>query len=133
MDQIPNTLISSIQPTLEALSTHRPQGLLYNKEDTILDLKGCGRQFRVVKTKVSDVVHQKPLSYEKKDETGLMGGVCCHDIPLQYLNMFEGEWYDCTLTLVKAILLAAPPQSKPFLLYDIACKFILYFKQVDSN
>lgn len=133
LDQIPNALIPSNQPTPQALSTHRPQGLLCNKEDTVLDLKECGRQFRAAKTQMSDVVRQKPLSYEKKDETGLMGAVCRHNIPLRYLNMFEGERYDCTLTLVKEILSAAPLQSKPFLLYDIACKFIPHFKRVDPN
>jgi hypothetical protein len=119
--------------TLKALDTVSPQGLLSSREDAGLETKACGRQFQAAKTQKADPTRLKPPSYEKKDETGLMGAVCRHDIPLRYLNMFEGERYDCTLTLVKEILSAAPLHSKPFLLYDIACKFIPYFSQVDPS
>ena len=115
------------------MDTDSPQGLLRNREDPKWDTKSCGRQFQAAKAQNTNSVRSKPLSYERKDETGLMGAVCRHDIPLRYLNMFEGERYDCTLTLVKEVLSAAPLTSKPFLLYDIACKFIPHFRRVDPS
>ena len=47
--------------------------------------------------------------------------------------MFEGERYDYTSTLVKAVMAAAPLASRPFLQYDIACKFIPYFQRQDPQ
>jgi len=88
---------------------------------------GCGNTFKAAGS------NDKPKSFERKDETGLMGAVCRHGHPLRYLNMFAGEQYAPTIALVASVINSVPSNAKVILQYDIACKFEPFIRRVNPD
>ena len=78
---------------------------------------GCNHTF------VASSMESKPRSMTSLDETGIMGAVCRHDIPLRYLNLFTGERSSSSISLIKSIVDQCPVNTSIHVQYDIACKF----------
>jgi hypothetical protein len=77
---------------------------------------GCPHHFAATQ-------QHSPKSFEPFDQTGLMGAICRHGIPLRYLNLYRGEKYGATLHLITSIIEECPPDANFIVQYDIACKF----------
>ena len=104
--------------------------LLYGENPSIEG--SCSHTFHAV---------DKPTTMQYYDETGLLGGVCRHGIPLRYINMKVGERYSWMLFLVRSITASAKVPidghehyfTNYGLLYDIGCKFQAYVKRADPE
>ena len=89
-----------------------------NLDSSILENNGgCNHAF------VAASMETKPKSMTNLDETGVMGSVCRHDIPLRYLNLFTGERSSSTIALIKSVVEQCPINTPIHVQYDIACKF----------
>ena len=81
------------------------------------NLGGCNHTFATASAE------RKPKSMANLDETGVMGAVCRHSIPLRYLNLFAGERSSSTVSLIKSVVDMCPTNAAIHVQYDIACKF----------
>lgn len=89
------------------------------------DKNGCGHRFLAAD-------QTKPKSMVNFDETGLMGCVCRHGIPLRYLDIFAGERSESTLKLMNAVLEECGEGPVTFH-YDIACRFQLSIERLRKH
>ena len=58
----------------------------------------------------------------KCDDTGLVALVCCHDIPLFFVNIDTlGEQQKYMVGLLAYLFTLLPPQTTVLCLYDVGC------------
>ncbi|KAG1724201.1 uncharacterized protein EDB91DRAFT_1239990 [Suillus paluster] len=59
------------------------------------------------------------------DDTGLMALICCHDIPLFFVNIDSpGKQQKYPIALIKHLFTLLPPQATVVTLYDVGCVLV---------
>ena len=86
-------------------------------EQPYADTSSCSRHF---------TAPDKPKSFVPFDETGLLGAVCRHGIPLHYLDIFEGERYAEVTHVIKKILDECQEDTRLIVSYDVGCRLRPY-------
>jgi hypothetical protein len=77
--------------------------------------------------------HEKPPTMHLYDETGCLGIVCRHGIPLRLGDLYRGENQESVLKVLKSVLLQLPEDANFFIQYDLACKFLPYLQRTEAN
>lgn len=86
------------------------------------DKDGCGNSFKATRGwEMTDAY--TPPSMRNYDETGVMGMVCRHGIPLRYLNTYTGERATHGIALLRNLYDDLPPGSQIKCCYDVSCSF----------
>lgn len=110
---------SSLAAEFEADYGRRQSGYATQMTDA-QGTEACGHKFKATNGWDRTTQTEKAIG-----ETGLVGVVCCHGMPLRYLNIYGGG--DVTATgfdLSKVSLAEAPDCERVNLAYDVACTFV---------
>ncbi|XP_035665583.1 uncharacterized protein LOC118408831 [Branchiostoma floridae] len=71
---------------------------------------------------------------KKLDVTGVFGGVCRHDIPLKFANMFHGERFGYPVYLIKTLLDEASARNNRLrVIYDVACSLTAHLTNSEHD
>ena len=87
----------------------------------------CGYSFVTAKEAL------KPQTMVNLDETGLLGCVCRHGHPLQYIDIHTGERSYDVLCLLQHVIQECPTKANIKLTYDIVCQFSQSLRRLDPS
>jgi Kyakuja-Dileera-Zisupton transposase len=98
------------------------------------DRRGCPHIFAADRGNVhSGFKHEKPRTMKPFDETGCVGMICRHDIPLRIGDLFRGENQETILLVLRSVARQLPTDAKIYFQYDLACKFSSFLQISDPE